>query len=210
MVPHTTVSFSLSQLCCAANVQSCADQNELLTDFIELQLWVEKSTEALHFLESRQLSGLRSLPHIVGAECPGLKNYFLIITSCHQCFYFMGVWERNMEAHSLHSVPAPAAELYLVIQDGGARRRKLHQDAMGATASFFLPSLWDLRFPQISEIFVIAGVSSLLTLPQTKRSFISVSTLPAEQKDWPPACLGSCSKAINSGAGEFSRCSNFT
>lgn len=35
--------------------------------------------------------------------------------------------------------------LCLVTQDSGAGRRKPHQDAVGVTASFFLPSLWDLR-----------------------------------------------------------------
>lgn len=48
---------------------------------------------------------------------------------------------------------------------------------------FFLALPLGSEVPLISEIFVIAGISSLLILPQTKRGFIPVSTLPAEQKD---------------------------
>lgn len=50
-----------------------------------------------------------------------------------------------MDSRGIHSVPAPATEPYLVIQDSGTGRRKLYQDAMGATTAVSLPSPWDLR-----------------------------------------------------------------
>lgn len=51
----------------------------------------------------------------------------------------MGVLERKMETHGIHSVPAPTAEPYLVIQDSGAGRREVHQDAMGPQLLFPCP-----------------------------------------------------------------------
>lgn len=59
--------------------------------------------------------------------------------------FFMGVWERKMDSRGVHSIPAPATGPYLVIQDSGTGRRKLYQDAMGATTAVSLPSPWDLR-----------------------------------------------------------------
>lgn len=59
--------------------------------------------------------------------------------------FFMGVWERKMDSHGIHSIPAPATGPYLVIQDSGTGRRKLYQDATGATTTVSLPSPWDLR-----------------------------------------------------------------
>lgn len=62
--------------------------------------------------------------------------------------FFMGVWERKMDSRGIHSIPAPATggdTGHLVIQDSGTGRRKLYQDATGATTTVSLPSPWDLR-----------------------------------------------------------------
>lgn len=95
----------------------------------------------------------------------------------------MGMWDRKMGAHGIHSVPAPATEPVPGDTGQWCWEEKTSSGCSGGHSFFFLALPLGSKILLISEIFVIAGVSSLLVLPQTKRCFVPVSTLPAEQKD---------------------------
>lgn len=122
---------------------------------------------------------------VLTSDCWGrmsrLKRLYLLLLAINGFFHGSVGEKDGFPWHSFHSCSCNRT----VPGDTGQRywEEKTLSGCNGGHNYCFLALPLGSKVPLISEIFAIAGVSSLLVFAQTKRGFIPVSTLRAEQKD---------------------------